>query len=117
MLCAEAITAGYGRTPVVHEASLQVALGRVVALLGPNGSGKTTLLRVLARTLAPFAGRLTLDGQPYDAYSPTEFARRVAYAPQETPAEMGFTVAELVMMGRYPRRLGRCATGDDADAD
>jgi iron complex transport system ATP-binding protein len=106
MLCAEAITAGYGRVPVVHEASLRVAQGQVVALLGPNGSGKTTLLRVLARTLAPFSGRLTLDGQPYDAYSPTEFAQRVAYAPQETPAEMGFTVAELVMMGRYPHQKG-----------
>jgi ABC-type cobalamin/Fe3+-siderophores transport systems, ATPase components len=56
MLCAEAITAGYGRVPVVHEASLQVARGQVVALLGPNGSGKTTLLRVLARTLAPLRG-------------------------------------------------------------
>jgi ABC-type cobalamin/Fe3+-siderophores transport system ATPase subunit len=117
MLCAEAIAAGYGRTPVVHEASLQVARGQVVALLGPNGSGKTTLLRVLARTLAPFAGRLTLDGQPYDAYSPTEFARRVAYAPQETPAEMGFTVAELVMMGRYPHQKGFWgATRADWDA-
>jgi ABC-type cobalamin/Fe3+-siderophores transport system ATPase subunit len=61
---------------------------------------------VLARTLAPFSGRLTLDGQPYDAYRPTEFAQRVAYAPQETPAEMGFTVAELVMMGRYPHQKG-----------
>ncbi|MEJ5385415.1 MAG: heme ABC transporter ATP-binding protein [Fimbriimonadales bacterium] len=106
MLCADSITAGYGRTPVVQEASLQVARGQVVALLGPNGSGKTTLLRVLARTRAPFAGRLTLDGQPYDAYRPTEFAQRVAYAPQETPAEMGFTVAELVMMGRYPHQKG-----------
>lgn len=106
MLCAEAIVAGYGKTPVVHEASLQVARGQVVALLGPNGSGKTTLLRVLARTCAPFAGRLVLDGQPYDAYHPTEFAQRVAYAPQETPAEMGFTVAELVMMGRYPHQKG-----------
>jgi len=117
MLCAEAIAAGYGRTVVVHEASLQVAPGQVVALLGPNGSGKTTLLRVLARTLAPFSGWLTLDGQPYDAYSPTEFARRVAYAPQETPAEMGFTVAELVMMGRYPHQKGFWgATRADWDA-
>jgi ABC-type cobalamin/Fe3+-siderophores transport system ATPase subunit len=85
MLCAEAIAAGYGRTPVVHEASLQVALGQVVALLGPNGSGKTTLLRVLARTLAPFAGRLTLDGQPYDAYRPTEFARARRLRPPRDP--------------------------------
>ncbi|MCS6924211.1 MAG: heme ABC transporter ATP-binding protein [Fimbriimonadales bacterium] len=106
MLTAESITAGYNETPVVQDASLQVAAGQVVALLGPNGSGKTTLLRTLARTLTPFSGKRTLEGKPYEAYSPTEFARLVAYAPQETPAEMGFTVAELVMMGRYPHQKG-----------
>jgi iron complex transport system ATP-binding protein len=106
MLVGESITAGYNQTPVVHNASMRVASGQVVALLGPNGSGKTTLLRTLARTLTPFGGRRLLEGKPYEAYSPTEFARHVAYAPQETPAEMGFTVAELVMMGRYPHQKG-----------
>lgn len=106
MLVAESITAGYQKTPIVHDASVQVASGQVVALLGPNGSGKTTLLRTLARTLTPFRGRRLLEGKPYEEYSPTEFARRVAYAPQETPTEMGFTVAELVMMGRYPHQKG-----------
>ncbi|MCS6918885.1 MAG: ABC transporter ATP-binding protein [Fimbriimonadales bacterium] len=106
MLVAESVVAGYNRTPVVQDASVQVAPGQLVALLGPNGSGKTTLLRTLARTLTPFAGRLMLDEKPYEAYGPTEFARLVAYAPQETPAEMGFTVAELVMMGRYPHQKG-----------
>ncbi len=106
MLIAESIVAGYNQTSVVQDASLRVAPGQVVALLGPNGSGKTTLARVLACTLTPFAGRRMVDGKPYEAYSPTEFARLVAYAPQETPAEMGFTVAELVMMGRYPHQKG-----------
>ena len=106
MLVAESIVAGYNQTPVVWDASLQVAPGQVVALLGPNGAGKSTLLRALARTLQPLEGRRTLDGKPYESYSPTEFARLVAYAPQETPSEMGFTVAELVMMGRYPHQKG-----------
>lgn len=106
MLVAESITAGYQQTPVVHDASIQVASGQVVALVGPNGSGKTTLLRTIARTLTPFRGKRLLEGKPYEAYSPTEFARQVAYAPQETPADMGFTVAELVMMGRYPHQKG-----------
>ncbi len=106
MLVAESICAGYGREVAVENVSLQIAPGQVVILVGPNGSGKTTLLRTLARILTPFSGRRFLEGKPYEAYRPTEFARLVAYAPQETPAEMGFTVAELVMMGRYPHQKG-----------
>ncbi|OYT72720.1 MAG: ABC transporter ATP-binding protein [Armatimonadetes bacterium JP3_11] len=106
MLVAESITVGYQQTPVVHDASVQVAPGQIVVLLGPNGSGKTTLLRTLARILTPLRGKRLLEGKPYEDYSLTEFARQVAYAPQETPTEMGFTVAELVMMGRYPHQKG-----------
>ncbi|MCX7925028.1 MAG: heme ABC transporter ATP-binding protein [Fimbriimonadales bacterium] len=106
MLIAESVVAGYRQTPVVWDASLQVAPGQVVVLLGPNGAGKSTLLRTLARTLTPFSGTRMLEGKPYESYSPTELARLVAYAPQETPAEMGFTIAELVMMGRYPHQKG-----------
>ncbi len=106
MIRAESLCVGYEKRAVVHNITLRIAPGEMVALLGPNGSGKTTLIRALARTLTPLSGTLTLDGRPYSAFSPTEFACRVGYAPQETPAEMGFRVEELVMMGRYPHQRG-----------
>ncbi|MFQ3610478.1 MAG: heme ABC transporter ATP-binding protein [Fimbriimonadales bacterium] len=114
MICAESLCVGYEKRAVVWDVHLQVAPGEIVALIGPNGSGKTTLIRALARTLTPLSGTLTLDGRPYSDYRPTEFARRVGYAPQETPTEMGFRVEELVMMGRYPHQRGFWgATADD----
>ncbi len=106
MIRAESLCVGYEKRAVVRDADLQIAPGEVVALIGPNGSGKTTLMRALARTLLPLSGTLSLDGRPYNEYPPTEFARRVGYAPQETPVEMGFRVEELVMMGRYPHQRG-----------
>ncbi len=106
MLSANAIHAGYDSREVLTGIEVALSAGEVLVLIGPNGSGKSTLLRVLARVLRPFSGTLLLEGRPYEQYSPTEFARRVAYAPQETPTEMGFSVYELVMMGRHPHQKG-----------
>jgi thiamine transport system ATP-binding protein len=51
----------YGRTAAVHDFSLEVAEGEVLALLGPSGSGKSTLLRLTAGLEEPSAGRILLE--------------------------------------------------------
>ena len=106
MLQGERLSAGYNGRIVLHDFSITLTPGEVVALVGPNGSGKTTALRVLTRILTPLTGTLTLDGRPVSAYPPAEFARKVAYAPQVSLPEMGFRVYELVLMGRYPHQKG-----------
>jgi len=50
--------------PVLRRASLELHPGEIVLLRGVNGSGKTTFARILATTLAPDAGDVTLDGEP-----------------------------------------------------
>jgi iron complex transport system ATP-binding protein len=89
---------------IVHEAGLRVDGGEFVALVGPNGCGKSTLMRTIYRALRPSAGLVTVDGDDVHRLPWRESARRTAVVAQETPAELDFTVGEVVLMGRTPYR-------------
>ena len=71
-----------GRT-VLSDVSLQVPKGATHALIGSSGSGKTTLLR-LTLGLIPFErGYVKINDQPLSSFTPTEWADRIGYVPQE----------------------------------
>ncbi|AIU28421.1 ABC transporter [Pandoraea pnomenusa] len=57
------LTAGYGAAPVLHDVSIQVREGELVALLGANGAGKSTLMRALAGLHRPVSGGVTFNGR------------------------------------------------------
>jgi ABC-type multidrug transport system ATPase subunit len=59
---ARAISAAYGRKPVLQDITFQAQAGTLVAVIGLNGAGKTTLLRVLAGIKRPTAGRAAVCG-------------------------------------------------------
>jgi iron complex transport system ATP-binding protein len=101
--------------PIVHEADLEVGPGEFVGLLGPNGCGKSTLLRSAYRALRPAAGLITVEGDDLARLTPRESAKRTAVVAQEAPAELDFTVAEMVAMGRTPhkRPLDRTTATDE----
>lgn len=91
-----------GGRRILDEIHLQLPKGRMTALLGHNGSGKSTLLKVLARQVAPDAGRVVTLGRAQGDWAPRDHAQAIAYLPQYTPAAEGMTVADLVVLGRYP---------------
>jgi putative spermidine/putrescine transport system ATP-binding protein len=62
----DAVTHRYGPVTAVHDVSLAVRAGEIVALLGPSGCGKTTLLRVVAGFVRQSAGSVRIDGRPVD---------------------------------------------------
>jgi thiamine transport system ATP-binding protein len=70
VLRVEGITVRFGDTVALDGATLEVADGEVVALLGPSGSGKSTLLRVVAGLERADAGRVLLAGEDATAVPP-----------------------------------------------
>jgi iron complex transport system ATP-binding protein len=102
MLRAIELSVAFGATRVLDRVSLDVPAGALVGILGPNGSGKTTLLRVLAGTLVPQSGSVTMDGAEVSRLDRRSVARRVAVVPQDTHLAFDYTVLEVALMGRYP---------------
>lgn len=101
-LVACAIGVARGGKPVLREVSLTARPGRLLVLIGPNGAGKSTLLAALSGRLVPDTGRVTLDGRPVSTWPPRELARRRAMLSQRVVLEFGFTVEEVVALGRSP---------------
>ncbi len=102
MLRFEGVEFAYDGDPVLKGVWLDLPKGGLMGLLGPNGSGKSTLLRCAGGLLRPRRGRVLLGGRPVESLSAAEVARRVAAVGQERYVEFGYTVRELVVLGRTP---------------
>lgn len=103
------VTARYGSrdaAPALEGVSLAIGRGKVAALLGPNGAGKSTLLRVAAGLLVPAAGTVRVAGKDVGGMERRAAAREMAFVPQTEAAAAGFSVREVVAMGRAPHQSG-----------
>jgi branched-chain amino acid transport system ATP-binding protein len=93
-----------GGTAVLHDVSLSVPRGAVVAVLGANGAGKTTLLRTLAGLLPATAGTITLDGADLARLAVERRVRLgVGYVPQGLGVVAELSVADNLRLGALGR--------------
>jgi branched-chain amino acid transport system ATP-binding protein len=53
----------YGKIPVIHDVSLKVEQGEIVAIVGGNGNGKSSILKGIAGVVQPAAGTVTFNGK------------------------------------------------------
>jgi iron complex transport system ATP-binding protein len=102
ILAARSVVAGYRGREVLHDLSLEVAPGELLAVVGPNGAGKSTLLKVLSGVLEPWSGTVELEGRALGDVDRRAIARRLASLGQESNCAFAFTVMEMVLMGRAP---------------
>ena len=91
--------------PILHDVSLDIHHGDVIAVLGPNGAGKTTLVKHAIGLLRPKSGQVLIGGQETSKLSVAEIAQTLGYVFQ-SPSHMLFapTVQEELSFG--PQNLG-----------
>src|SRR5664279_5707135 len=94
------VSSGYGSSMVVHNTTLRIAPGEIVALVGKNGMGKSSLLKTVLGFLPARSGSIKLLGQDVTTLAP-HFRRRlaVANAPQEQALFQDLSVRENLRLG------------------
>jgi branched-chain amino acid transport system ATP-binding protein len=100
----EGLSAGYGDVRVLHDLSLEVQEGEVVALVGANGAGKTTTMRTISGLLRPAAGRIDFLDRRIDRLSPARIVELgVVQVPEGRKVFPSMTVRENLELGSYRR--------------
>ncbi|MFZ4807680.1 MAG: ABC transporter ATP-binding protein [Hyphomicrobiaceae bacterium] len=113
MLEIKDLVGGYGNVRILNGASLNVARGQIVALLGGNGTGKSTLLKATSGLIKPWSGSITFDGERIDGLRPDLIVRRgLVQVTQGKEAFPGMTVEENLKLGAYTvRESAKIAAG------
>lgn len=106
LLAIQAVGKDYTAT-VLDGVNVELFAGEVLALTGENGAGKSTLSKILCGLEQPTRGGMQLAGQ---AYAPTSRRDAERHGVRMVMQELGLvptlTVAENLLMGRLPHRLG-----------
>lgn len=102
-LVVENLNVSYGMIHAIHDVSLKVAKGTIVAFIGANGAGKTTILRTISRLKKADSGKITLDGVDLlakEAHMIIELG--MSHVPEGRQVFATMTVEENLEMGAYP---------------
>lgn len=100
LLSVRDLRSGYGRLPVLHGVSLDVAADDVVAIVGPNGAGKSSLLKTVFQLLKPTGGTVTFDGTDLRPLGTAQLpGLGMGYVPQGANTFPNLTVEENLRVG------------------
>ncbi len=88
--------------PLISDIELDLSAGELVVILGPNGAGKSTLLKALSGIEPVSAGEILLGGESIAKIGRREMARQVAMVEPMLDLPFGYSVEQVVMMGRAP---------------
>jgi branched-chain amino acid transport system ATP-binding protein len=101
----EHVNTFYGKSHILHDATLDVREGEIVALLGRNGAGKSTLLKTLAGLVPLSSGEIEYAGADISRLPAPDIARAgIGYVPQGRGLFAGMTVRENLSLGRLARK-------------
>jgi len=116
-LSLQSVNALYGDSHVLHDVSLTLRSGRLLALLGRNGAGKTTCMSAIIGFLRPRSGEILLHGAPIARRSPEDIARLgVGLVPQGRRVFASLSVEENLAVAARPARSAAAKSWDIARA-
>jgi len=111
---AQALSKAFGADPLFQNVWFTISQGDRIGLIGPNGSGKSTLLKILAGSIDPDSGEVSLRKRA-----------RLSYVEQDSKFQPGFTVRSVIdaalekggvpqvdRAGRSAETLGRAGFDD-----
>jgi subfamily B ATP-binding cassette protein MsbA len=88
-----------GQAHVLHNISLDVRAGEILALVGPSGAGKSTVFNLIPRFYDPTEGMIRLDGHDLRSVTQKSLREQIGIVPQETIL-FGGTIRENILYGR-----------------
>lgn len=115
MLSARGLTVQYGERKVLQNVSFELEAGQWLMVVGPNGAGKSTLLGAISQTV-PSTGEVQVEGQDARRIRARKLARMMGVLAQSHRVGYGFTVEEIVTLGRYAHR-GQVFAGSDPQGE
>jgi branched-chain amino acid transport system ATP-binding protein len=103
MLEVQNLNVSYGVLPVLHDVTLQVKEGDLVALLGSNGAGKSTLLNTIQGIIKPTSGSIRFFGKSIENLpSHKVISEGIVQVPEGRRLFPYMTVRENLLLGAYP---------------
>lgn len=112
MLEVKNLTVRFGNTTIVNDISFSVSPGQWLMVVGPNGAGKTTIISAVSRAV-PYTGQVLFDGTDIQRRKSRELAQCMGVLSQSHYVGYGFTVEEVIRLGRYAHAPGLLAGGRD----
>lgn len=101
----QGIDAGYGDMQILHDVSMEMREGQIVAIIGPNGAGKSTVLKTILGLLDPMRGKVFYRDQEITALAPNRIIEMgMGYVPQGRIVFPAMTVRENLEMGGFTTR-------------
>jgi branched-chain amino acid transport system ATP-binding protein len=102
LLSVQGVSVSYGHINAVKNASLEVAPGEIVVLIGANGAGKTTLLETVLGINTPLSGSIIFDGSPVTGVQADRNVRAgICLVPEGRGVFSSMSVLDNLLLGAH----------------
>jgi branched-chain amino acid transport system ATP-binding protein len=107
LLRLEGVTAYYGHLQALHELSLELDAGEILAVIGANGAGKSTMLSLISGELRPREGRVFFGDADITRMAPHQRVRQgIALVPEGRHLFGALSVEDNLLCGTASKRTG-----------